>query len=752
MPDHAELPYKAEAVKVEDLLIPNATRLVNSAMELPFVDFLDCMQVREQDEILLEIVVIQVEVERPQHIVHPIERWERIAAVFTHDSDMIPEALALRFDFPQVPHLNSRPYERPKSLCLYDTESREVMLRWTPLMFIERIRQWLMLTAKGKLHQGDQPLEPLLLESAGTVVLPDEVYESLTSASNLPVSVYRLSRETDPDWMLIARVADNEYPQDKPPFVALGFVCGTTTHGVIRRQPSTVAELASLVEGSGLDLITEIRRRLKDWCQQKSQVEQCSKSIPVLLVAFPKAREAGGDVEQLEIWCFGCDADLTTVGKDLGVWGISSGQIGLNIPLDETRMGENVSIFPLKPLHSFSQEAAANLSGLAASDNRKMTLVGVGALGSHFFLNAVRAGLGQWTLVDNDRLLPHNLARHALDGRALGFYKAEKMSLVANDLIDGEPVSTAVIADILSPGKKKQEVAAAIEDVRFLVDATASIAVARYIAIDIESDARRVSVFFTPSGKASVLLAEDEERCTPLDILEMQYYRQLANMDALKDHLLVEGHPLRYGASCRDLTSQIPGSIVALHAAFSSEAFKAIRNLPSAFGGIWTYDSISQNVVFLSIEPSPVVDMACGGWRVRSDERFLDRLAFLRAHKLPNETGGVILGSHDMQRRIIYLVDSILSPTDSEEWPTVYIRGCKGLSAEVRRIESATAGNLTYLGEWHSHPDGAGLLPSRDDKQAFRYLSTNMMSAGLPPLMLIAGEGRRMAIFVEEME
>lgn len=750
MTNYVELPYATHAISIRQLVILNAVRLAVLAENLPFVDLLGCLRVT--DEPAIEIVLLEVEVELPQHVHHAIERRERIAAVFTPGVDSIPEVLALRADFPQVPHLNLRTYEHPKSICLYDESPREVMLRWTPLLFIERIRQWLNLTAKGELHQGDQPLEPLLLSNAGTIVLPDAAYEHLTSAENLPVFVYRVSSDSDPDWMLIARPADSEANQDKPPFVAMGFICGLTIHGVIRRQPINVSELASLVKDSGMDLIAQLRDRLKGWCQESGQIERCLESCPILIIALPKARKAGGYPEEVEVWAFVCDKKLVDVGVDIGLWSISGGKIGLHIELDEKQRGDNVPVLPLRPVHSFSRKAAATLSGMPVPDNNKIVLIGVGALGSHFFLNAVRAGLGQWTIVDNDRLLPHNLARHALDGRAVGFFKAKCLSLLSNDMMDDDAFSVAIIADVLSPGEKEQELAAAMVDANVIVDASASISVARYLALDVVSQARRVSTFFSPSGNASVFLMEDQERRSPLDIIEMQYYREIAKSNHLEDHFTLSEQPLRYGQSCRDLTLRIPQDTVTLHAALSSGALKRKLGRPTAFGGIWTLDSDSQHVTFTSVHIFPLVDMGYGDWSIRTDEAFLARLSDLRAGKLPNETGGVILGAHDMQRRIVYLVDTISSPPDSEEWPNVYIRGCKGLAAEVRRIETRTGGNLTYIGEWHSHPEGATVVPSQDDIKAFSWLSGNMLSAGLPPLMIIVGQGGLMAIFIEVME
>jgi tRNA A37 threonylcarbamoyladenosine dehydratase len=44
---------------------------------------------------------------------------------------------------------------------------------------------------------------------------------------------------------------------------------------------------------------------------------------------------------------------------------------------------------------------------------RHFCLFGAGALGSQLMNNLSRAGFGRWTIVDNDKLLPHNLARNA---------------------------------------------------------------------------------------------------------------------------------------------------------------------------------------------------------------------------------------------------------------------------------------------------------------------------------------------------
>jgi len=118
-----------------------------------------------------------------------------------------------------------------------------------------------------------------------------------------------------------------------------------------------------------------------------------------------------------------------------------------------------------------------------------------------------------------------------------------------------------------------------------------------------------------------------------------------------------------------------------------------------------------------------------------------------RRAKLPCETGGVLLGSIDMERGIIYIVDTIASPADSDEWPTSYTRGKSGLQAEVDRVKVKTDGMLEYIGEWHSHPRKSDVAPSDDDQKLFAYISEVMARDGLPAVMLIVGDAGRVGCY-----
>ena len=232
-----------------------------------------------------------------------------------------------------------------------------------------------------------------------------------------------------------------------------------------------------------------------------------------------------------------------------------------------------------------------------------------------------------------------------------------------------------------------------------------------------------------------------------LDWLEFQYYREIVHKEGLAQHFREEGTSrVRYARSCRALTSRVPQHLVGMHAGIASYALQKCLVKDEAIACVWQSDD-SMNVTAHRIETHAVVDLLVGEWRVCTDESFEKRIRKYRQVKLPKETGGVLLGGFDQENRIVYLVDLLPSPPDSAEWPTLYIRGCQGLESAVNKVGQRTNGQLHYVGEWHSHPNGYTTDPSKDDKKVFRWLTENAARDSNPPLMAIVGE-QDMRVFV----
>lgn len=78
------------------------------------------------------------------------------------------------------------------------------------------------------------------------------------------------------------------------------------------------------------------------------------------------------------------------------------------------------------------------------------------------------------------------------------------------------------------------------------------------------------------------------------------------------------------------------------------------------------------------------VEVSAGGWKIIFDVDVEQVMRDYRFKQLPNETGGVLLGSFDLDRKLVLVSDVLGSPDDSREWPTVYIRGSAGLRSAGR--------------------------------------------------------------------
>ena len=86
-------------------------------------------------------------------------------------------------------------------------------------------------------------------------------------------------------------------------------------------------------------------------------------------------------------------------------------------------------------------------------------------------------------------------------------------------------------------------------------------------------------------------------------------------------------------------------------------------------------------------------------------------------------------------------------PPDSVHSPTGFIRGSVGVYQTLKSVELRTAQNLTYVGEWHTHPPGYTSRPSSDDRTLLRWIEEVLVFLDVPPLMMIAGrDGLRLLL------
>lgn len=114
-------------------------------------------------------------------------------------------------------------------------------------------------------------------------------------------------------------------------------------------------------------------------------------------------------------------------------------------------------------------------------------------------------------------------------------------------------------------------------------------------------------------------------------------------------------------------------------------------------------------------------------------------MSYLADFQFPSETGGMLLGYQAENNECV--VTEIIGPGP------LAIHHRFGLvpdgeyqQAELEKIYSESNGQVTYLGDWHTHPKGLN-RPSRLDKRTLSRIARESKSGTVTPLMAILGNG-----------
>jgi hypothetical protein len=693
----------------------------------PFLSLLECR--RKGD---IEVLVVEFDLEVAPRRPVKIERKEQLFLICGEGSEM-PLVVPAREGFPiEQLHVTIHEGSEFASLCLWDTPLEDLKARFTPFMFLARTKEWLELAAEEKLHQHGQGVEPVLTGTRVQAILP--------AGKIKPEVRYIADGREGLDKRLTIRFAEPEKSAGgnagDTRFVLVPVTTQVVCGRAVRSAPHTFEQLASLLAEHGCNLTQTIT----DFVTQVQKDPELEKALPVMLVTFPKALVVGGRVEGEDVWAFGIVQTVGELGASLGTYG-SAG--GFRAPLIGAKVsGELPPTIPIEPMlvvRELDGSQLTTLSGMEGGEDLKCFAVGAGALGSKVLEVCVRGGFGRWWVLDKDMFLPHNAVRHLLGEWAIGQPKAHYVGNFLNQVVPGERVLQSFVEDITDPRGLSAEASAALQGSSLVVDMSASVAVSRTLA-RMEGIPRSVSLFFNPSGTDLAVLLQDSKRSLSLLDLEASYYAALIKDERLAGHLDDgSGAAVRYGNGCRDVTARISPEKVAQLGGLAAQGLRRYSALPDAAAAIWRTQPTGETTL-VELQNDVFRGDPEGEWDIRWSVGVLETLAAERQADLPNETGGILLALVDFERKLIRISAAIEAPPDSVKKPHYFERGRTGLERRLKEIGARTAGQLRYVGEWHSHPVGVPARPSADDNQLFGKLAELFRGTGEPHIMGIVGD------------
>lgn len=616
----------------------------------------------------------------------PLQRIEPIVigVNLQHWQTVTPFVFSDRPDFPfeKFPHVNYEMSGLPPTFCL----ARENMDDWyaehTLKDYVELVAQWLRDAAKGKLMKltENDEFEPQRNH---------HVFENNLLRVTYMDSILENSKEAECYFYSIEAI-------NNKPSVA----CGNEQHVVLNKNavgvrlfagsdhvddtwytnyPTTIRELYHFFVDKAYPLDIEGLKAVLD-AKKEYVYFQYALLRPVKII---------GKNTRINYMCFRAKA------QDI-----------ISDNIDE----------PIEEVTIFDYTDYLTAQHLSLTPNsiflKHIALLGCGAVGSKIAYHLHRSGICYLDLVDNDRLLPHNICRHALSAYHPGISyknKAEAMKESLVQMFFGMPHEGIVAynEEALKYLDDKD-----LNEVDLLIDATASVHVMRGIdSKKLPEKTRIVKVALSEGGDIGVTYINTDNSQLLSDYY-MEILRNSLSNDQIYQWIAKEKknsmEDVRIGEGCHSNTMRISDDTISAHAAVMSSA---IRHL---------YEGQQQNQIILSFAnhdfPGSMQTLVipvhnyqqfnCENdteWSVRIPKILLDSIRLKAKIANKKETGGYMFGFIDHKRKIIYPLE-YFTPQDSHSTPTEFKLGTSGLKDYKKKISQRSADQLEYIGDWHSHP------------------------------------------------
>ncbi|RYY02150.1 MAG: hypothetical protein EOO53_14030 [Gammaproteobacteria bacterium] len=730
----------------DDLSFPMALSLVRACKANRYIELIEC-RIHDSAAGREEVIVIEAGDGTVAHgNVAGIFRNERLAITVTPDNRIPVVVRPLRRAFPALSHQHPTPHDSPRALCLYNASWNSIQRGWTAERFLHRMFWWLRESSELRLHRADQPLEQLFYMSSFQVILPSNhlefanskdkflILEEINSPPNVPITLRAWS-------------ATSEQVKEAgvKGFCVLPILVEGVTSMEVASFPENIGALHNKLVTWNSDLYGPLKQVIIQMIDRPEGISKKHepKNGVLILVSVPRIRD--GSIERYDVLGYALTISLFDLAQSLDLIDKPDDKgryfhthlIGQPDDVPSSDKWRAIPVQPVEIRVAMGRRQALDISSIEpTSAEFKAILAGVGSLGGLLAEIWIRQGWGDWTFVDPDQLLTHNIPRHVGIDEQLGMPKSVVVQQIAAQIYPNNPVPIPIVGNITD---SNDQLSQAFSDATLLVDVTTTFYAPRDLSSR-DNVPRVASLFLTPSGNGCVMLLEDSNRTVRASAIEGQYYRAILNSDWGVDHLKNHFGDVWVGGGCRDISVRLPYERIHLHAGILSSQLRVNVLSSNARACVWVVNEKTGAVTANEIELHPVSTQQCGEWIVIYDDAITEKLNRLRKEALPQETGGIILGVTDMPSKSILIVDIVDAPEDSKSGTSHFIRGREGQEDLLKDVLQKTANIVDYVGEWHSHPNGYSTKPSADDNKLLNGLSDLMARDGLPGLMLIVGD------------
>ncbi len=727
-----------------------------------------------------------------------LRRRERFHILIPNDFPFsVPTVVVPHFRWANTPHV-----QRGKQLCLYAAPSVEWVPADGIRGLIGRLAEWLDRAALGELDPAAAPLHPPVAYAAaniGVLVIRADVGDLSPHAqppqrSGGPTTIARshvaetvvalCEHRGDGRFDVVEWISRHEWLHR---YLTGRLIIPPGSHGLVGalavladdeaffEYPDGVAALLAGLESIGLDR-TDFLAALAEVAAVNylltptANAGEVIDSAPLrIMVGTPSRRATTGEMRQHFV-CWQVDDIGQRIAQGL-IWkhsmDVTRAEIGRRVADLADRWIQVSSIRWVQVMEARPEVTVRRDSGSAESwiAGRRILILGAGALGAPIAEHCVRAGARAITIVDSGQVSPGILIRQPYRDADIYRPKATVLAERLNGLVDG-PSIEAIVGNA-QPLLKSQE--HGVLDFDLVLDATADASVAsllercraerrddwpHVLSVLVGHDARRGIVALSRPGATGA--GRDILRRLTLTA-RRPYQQRLA--DFANDFFPREGRtaPFQPEPGCSWPTFVGSAAELAALAGHMFDAGLAEIARPSGdaadpmVAGVVRLNSADGGRLLPGLESfgwlnDEVLHDRTDGYEVRISHSALSHMRAecrrgLRLRGRNVETGGTIFGRIDDACRCIWIDDASGPPPDSRLSAVHFDHGVEGLRELIDYQRASSGLETTYLGMWHSHPDGAA-APSPTDSASMHDLVSEVVGGPPRALIVILGGDR----------
>lgn len=613
-----------------------------------------------------------------------------------------------RKDFPydKLPHINYAVGEMPPSLCL----TRENFLDWYAEHnfddFFKLISEWYNDAAHGNLikFKEHDAYEPFRASKTGIILFKkpweDTILEKKKHAGSF---VYSVKRIIDDCEAYEGTIGSQKYEGD-----SLGILlyrnCAIICKEWFIEKPKTWGELLHFIKENGFDFnIKNVRQTI-----ERHHLKDIKNVFFQLAFVRPvKVLNKNTRIDYLYFCVKYIDVNTNN----------TEGIIQEVITYD----------IATKDLARYISATPNNIS------NKKILILGCGAIGSKLAYHLYRSGICNLTICDNDIMESHNVCRHALSNWD---FRSSKALLVKEQLdsmfYHNNKTVDAITENILTwlPNQN-------LKEYDLIIEATASTAVFRMLTkVSTKCNVPIARFALSDAGKIGLLYL-NYNRKNLLSDYHIQIALESCNNEDIRKWLQDEDKYnydlIRVGEGCHSNSMILSDDTISTHCGIASNIIRNMFAKPAQENKI--YISFA-NIEYIGQVFTDVIDLenytsiTCENdisWTVRIKSDILTEIRHNTKVAGRNETGGYLMGSIDLKYKMIYVTHNY-TPSHLYSNETNLELPISEWKNEYLKVYTSSNKVIDYIGDWHSHPTGT-LKMSDTDKYTCKEVLRDEINA-----------------------